>query len=162
KRSRLAVAAVVLLGLLVLAVAGGAGYLTYQRFSRGTIPDSDWVEFTPPDGGCHILMPGRPRTQTPRLSAPGVVNPSGDTVQGRTEDTAFFLIRATRTKEGTATPFSAVYAMEREAILGSFEGTLREERDIALGGHPGKEFHAALSEGKLLLVRMYLVRGGSS
>ncbi len=128
KRSRLYVAGVGLLGGIVVSVTIFAAFLIYQRFGRGELPDSAWLEFTPPDGRCRLLFPGQAHEQPATMHAPGLSN-----------------------------AVNTVYSIEREAMLRSVKGSLMEEKDITLDGHPGKEFHGSLPGESRLLVRVYAV-----
>jgi hypothetical protein len=131
-----------------------AGYWTRE------IPESAWVEFTPPDGRCRVLMPGLPDAEAAAVNVPGLVNAQKFTVF-REEGGASFLLTCS---EHTATvtgkeSFENLYGPLRDYILGKVEGSLTQEQDIVLNGQRGKEFQVALTKGGLMIGRVYLIRG---
>lgn len=50
--------------LLVLTVLGGGVGLIVYLVRNQTIPDAEWLPFTPPSNDCTVLMPGTPVPQT--------------------------------------------------------------------------------------------------
>jgi hypothetical protein len=148
------------IGLVVLALLSVGLYTWLGGYWTREIPDSAWVEFTPPDGRCRVLMPGLPDAEAAAVNVPGLVSAQKFTVS-REEGGASFLLTCSEHAASVTgkESFDDLYGPLRDYILGKVQGSLRQERDIALGGERGREFQVALTKGGLMVGRVYLIRG---
>jgi hypothetical protein len=149
------------IGLLVLASLSVGLYTWLAGHWTHEIPESAWVEFTPPDGRCRVLMPGVPDAEAATVNVPGLVKAQKFTVLG---STSFMLICSEHSATVTGKEsFNKLYSLLRDDIIGNLKvkGSLTHEMDLTLNGALGREFQVALPEGGLMVSRVYLIRGQS-
>jgi hypothetical protein len=144
----------IVLAIAGLGLLGGAAWVVVPHFWGG------WVEFVPEDGGCRVLMPGKPEAQLASKYGPGLASVRKFTVIRPRDDQVFILSVSSRSATDLVNAsFEELYDAQRDFILRSVNGKLVRERDISLDGHPGKEFQGQYSKGGSLVGRIYLVKG---
>lgn len=149
-----------LIGLVVMALLSVGLYAWLAGYGDREIPESAWVEFTPPDGRCRVLMPGLPDADVATVSAPGLVSGQKFTVFRDEGGASFMLTCSEHSAEITGRKtFDKLYPPLRDHMLDKVEGSLTQESDVVFNGQLGKEFQVALTKGGLLIGRVYLVRG---
>lgn len=122
---------------------------------------SDWRTLDPKGGGFSVLMPGKPTSTT-----------SSKTVDGQSMTT--FLWRSTpRTGQGFVVSYSdypagtidqsidAVYHYAIQGAVESTHGQVEAERDVRVGGYPGREAELSIrdstSGGKIKVIARYVL-----
>jgi len=98
----------------------------------------EWKEFSSPDGGYRLLMPGTPKGET---RAQGGVTVNAQTVE--LKDGAF-LVSYTDLPAGT--PFNSDAAIQGMAT--TYQGKVLSQADYAIGGKPGKGFELEINQPK--------------
>jgi hypothetical protein len=117
-----------------LLVAGiVAVVLIFRR--GGTIPESDWQEFTAPDGSCSVQMPGTPVPLKQTMN--GLTLQKYIVVRGK--ERVEFAVAYTDVPAGML-DLTAAAALERDSLKGVLDAEVAGERALSLGSHPGREF----------------------
>jgi len=154
------VAGSVVLLLLVLGL-GGEGPWHFLR--NKTIPQSEWQTFSPPNGGCTVLMPGTPTPQT--LDILGI---SAKTYQvERKKEKTYFAV----TMFDISPPFLRPSLLQdvanscRDAAKAHMDAvepgsTVTSESAISLGNLPGREYQITPPPTKrgTFITRLYLAK----
>src|SRR5579884_116253 len=154
------VAGSVVLLLLVLGL-GGEGPWHFLR--NQTIPQSEWQTFSPPNGGCTVLMPGTPTPQT--LDILGI---SAKTYQvERKKEKTYFAV----TMFDISPPFLRPSLLQdvanscRDAAKAHMDAvepgsTVTSESAISLGNLPGREYQITTPPTKrgTFITRLYLAK----
>ncbi len=158
------VAGGVMLLLLVLGVGGG---VLWYFLRNKTIPQSEWQTFSPPNGGCTVLMPGTPTPQT--LNILGI---SAKTYQvERKKEDAYFAL----TIFDISPPFLRPSLLE-DVARSSRDGAksrmdavepgskVTSESAISLGNLPGREYQLTPPPTKrgTFITRLYLAKIGNT
>jgi hypothetical protein len=141
-------------GLLAVVCGGVAFFL----FTRGSIRDSDWKEFSPPGGGYSVLLPG-----TPTLNNAALQGASGNKYLLELPRAHLeFAVAHVDFPGGAFAPGSlAVLAgAERDALMRQVNGKLLGERDVMLGNYPGREFQIDAAGKGVVIERLYLSQRG--
>jgi hypothetical protein len=154
-------------GLLFVGLAGAGAIagLIYWRMNKG-IDAAAWKDFSPPDGRCHVLMPGAPKDEPlPQnvMMMPGVANLQPKKYHLdllKTDRIGFALLTMNLPDEADMQgAFQLGYNAEREGALGNVTGgRLTAEAELTLDGYPVKEFQVTATDGGMVIERMYLVR----
>jgi hypothetical protein len=140
---------------------GSVGLYTNMKgwWGRG-IPRSAWTQFAPPDGRWQILLPGTPEVAPAAVHGDGVVTGHRYLVRRDDEIAAFFAIVSDRDAKVTGKQsFDQLYGPVREYILGFKDGEVIWETDVMHGSHAGRELQVQLTDGGILIARVFLVRG---
>jgi hypothetical protein len=124
-------------------------------------PLSGWKDFSPKGGGFRVTMPGRPEEKTRTVETPkGMVK---ITYYGIERDgLAFLVMRSDLPPDAIAGGARKTLDEARDAGVQKSGGTLRQEREIELDGHPGREMVLDLPDsrvrgGGIYRTRIYLV-----
>jgi hypothetical protein len=130
-------------------------------FQAADGPLKDWKEFSPKEGGFRVLMPGEPTKKTRKLETP-----QGDAVivtySIQTRKAAFLVIRSDLPPKVDVTDAKKLLDDARDKGVKNSGGTLRDEKEIELDGHPGREMTLELPDSKvkgggIYKTRIYLV-----
>jgi hypothetical protein len=141
-------------GLLAVVCGGVAFFL----FTRGSIPDSDWKEFSPPGGGYAVLLPG-----TPTLDNAVLQGANGNKyVLVLPKANLEFAVAHIDRPPGPLPPVSLAQmaGAERDALMRQVNGKLLGERDVMLGRYPGREFQIEAANKGVVIERLYLSQRG--
>lgn len=147
--------------LLLLLVGGGGALIWHFARSRGKdISQSEWQNFSPPNGDCSALMPGTPQFQ-PMTTLGITVNKYLVTRVGEKE---FFVVAFMNLGPDPIQPnvLEVAANAEREHIMRTLNGTAKSETSIALGNIPGREFQLAIVPHGTLIERIYLAKIGNT
>jgi hypothetical protein len=153
----LIISGITLLGLI------GAGALVgvYHRWNSG-IPANAWRDFSPPNGHCHILMPGKPVQQARRVDT-GLGNGQKYMVNLNKHKSSFVLCLWDFPQPALAQRiFEEAYKAERDHVVSVTRSKVVKETDITLDGCAGREFQVQDSRGTMLIERMYLIKRRAS
>lgn len=119
---------------------------------------ADFKEFTSQEGGFSVLMPGTPEEQTEQVDTlnelidmHNFAASKGDV--GYIVTYGDFPFSVTRVN----TPEKLLKDLQN-SVMGFGKGVQLEEKDITLGGYPGKELKVESADGKYIIYhRMYMV-----
>jgi len=133
-------------------------FLTGQTADR---PLQDWPDFSPRGGRFTVKMPGVPKAKTQTVETPsGTVK---ITSYGMERDGMAFMIMISELPPDTLKRNAKEVLDEaRDKGVQNSRGTLREEKEIELGGFPGREMILDLPDsrvrgGGIYRTRLYLV-----
>ena len=148
-------------GILFTAVvlASVAGTTVWWANQPKSVPAEAWHEFSPPDCGCSLDVPGPPMPLA-RLGVEGVVQftrmytwpPFGHDFDHRFRYLEFTEIASKRDL------LTELYAAELRRAQDELKGVLVEKTEISLGVHAGKEFQVRSADKELVVERIYLVK----
>lgn len=146
--------AVLFLGL----VGGGIGLIVYFVLNK-TIPDAEWQSFSPPNGGCTILMPGTPVPQT--MNMLGI--PLTQYQVERKKENAVFELAIFDLPPQLLRPnvLQDIVNGSRNAVVAQTNGTVKSETSITLGNMEGREYQIQKERGTLI-TRTYLTKIGNT
>lgn len=103
-------------------------------------PPARWKEFAATEGGFSILLPGTPKKSVRSISsAVGLVDLNTWTVD---RGTVAYMVAYTdypKNKIAGQSP-ATLLAQARDGAVSNVKGTISDESDITLSGHPGKKF----------------------
>ena len=117
-------------------------------------PELDWREVTSPGGGYSVLMPAAPETATRDVRLGGVTLAMSMT-SARKDGMAFGVAYA----EIPAGGHGDLLAAARDALVRNIDGRITADREIAIDGAAGREFHAegaAGGRGLRLAARVFI------
>lgn len=104
-------------------------------------PALDWREFSWPDGGFAVLLPGKPRSESRALALDGV-EVTMRMFSVRADGLAFGVGYADFPPGASEAVQSRRIAATRDALVTNIDGRLASQADIALDGHRGIDFRA--------------------
>jgi hypothetical protein len=144
----------------MMCVGGGVAALVYFAFNK-TIPDSDWQTFTPPNGGCTVLMPGTPVAQS--LPVPGLTI-TQYMVERKNINTAFAVAFCDVPPQNVRPSLLRDVAnSSRDGILAKMSGgKVISEAEISLGNMPGREYQIQPTTRGTFIGRVYLAKIGGT
>jgi hypothetical protein len=111
-------------------------------------PLHDWKEVSPPGSGFRVKSPDAFKERSRTVETPkGAVKV---TLYGVERDAAGFIISRTEYPPGVVDGDpKKVLDEARDVGVRNCEGTLREEKEIALAGHPGREMIVDVPESRM-------------
>jgi hypothetical protein len=124
-------------------------------------PLHGWKDFSPKGGGFQVKMPGVPEQNTRTVKTPK--GPVKITQYGIEHDgVAFLVFRSGLPPDAVTGDARKVLDEARDAGVRNSRGTLKEEKEIQLDGHPGRDMLLDLPEsrmrgGGIYRARVYLV-----
>ena len=104
-------------------------------------PALDWREFSWPDGGFAVLLPGKPRSESRPIVIDGV-EVTLRMFSVRAEGLAFGVGYADFPPGGGAAARERRLAATRDALVGNIDGRVTSESEVTLDGHRGLDFRA--------------------
>jgi hypothetical protein len=122
---------------------------------------ADWKDFSPKAAGFRVRLPGVPKEKSQKIEATQGITQV--TLWGiEREGIAFMVIRSELPPDAVAGGAKMTLDEARERGVQKSGGTLREEREIVLDGHPGREMVLDLPDsqvrgGGIYRARIYLV-----
>jgi WD40 repeat protein len=139
---------------------GALGFLAITLlFPAGGVPPAAWQTFSPPDGSFRVRMPGTPTRQSKTTPSPtGPVTYVTFVTEHKAED-LFCSVGYMDFSPAALQqiPLQQRFAGARDGARARVPGAVVEgERDITLGGHPGKEFVFGVAGKVRFVARVYL------
>ncbi len=119
-----------------------------------------WKEFESKEGGFSVMMPGPPAEKRQTFNTQlGSVDARFFTVEAERGSSVYMVVYGDYPEALMATEDKGLLLdAARDGAVGNIQGTLLSEREISIGGHPGRELQVQSSDGKLSLqIRIYLV-----
>jgi hypothetical protein len=125
------------------------------------VPLDDWKDISPKDGGFSVKMPGVPEEKSQKIEA--IQGPAQITLWGIERDGAAYMVIRTELPPAVVAggPRKTLDEARDKGVRKS-GGTLREEKEIEMNGHPGRELVLDLPDsrfrgGAIYKTRIYLV-----
>jgi hypothetical protein len=119
------------------------------------IPEADWAEFRPPEGGCRILQPGPPSWILP--------TPKGERYWWlrKAEHSEFLLVCGTPAEKQDSNAVPELLAIDRDRLLRTFAGTkVTRDESTTFAGFPAQEIEVRGPGGQIFVMRGFLVGKG--
>lgn len=107
----------------------------------GCTPERDWRAFEWPQGGFSVLLPGKPRKEARTVKIDGTPVPL-EMLSLQTKGAAYGIGYADFPPGATAEAQVRRLAAARDQLVGNIAGELKSDKEINVGGHPGREFRA--------------------
>jgi hypothetical protein len=142
------------------AVFWSVFFITFMFLVGGAnLARREWRVYSSAEGGFELLGPGTPTVNTTVLNAPsGPVEQhsiSFDPAGALSFGVAYLDIHPSRLAEGV----DAILSDAVGAMASGAEKTLLDDKEISLGGHPGREFGIRTQKGQTTRARVYVMRG---
>lgn len=119
-----------------------------------------WKEFTPKDGSFTVLFPGSPTELKKTVKTPtGVVDVLLFEMSVSPGD-GKFIVGWSEFPDGSIKAGTEDKRLDnaRDGAVASCKGTLKREKSLLLGGHPGRELHIEIEGKAMVVMRMYAVK----
>jgi WD40 repeat protein len=146
-------------GCLALVLGGCTGLIVYLAVFRDrTIPDAEWLTFTPPGGGFTVSLPGTPATRSQVLNGLPVTKYEVK----RPKDDKLFLVACIDLDARLIRPniLDEMAKGERDNMVRASNSTVTREEPVFLGGIEGREFELRAPDGSVGISRIFLAKAG--
>jgi hypothetical protein len=150
--------ATVLIGFVVVVVVMSATVF-YLGYRSGKLPDTDWTEFTAPDGSFTVALPGRPtEADVDPVSESSLAGGKSYTVRRWYAQTTAWvrysnlepgLVQKLRTDSDRVVAAGALRVV-RDRELVRFKGTITKEAEVRLDAGWGVEIHMDTPDGPVV------------
>jgi hypothetical protein len=108
-------------------------------------PERDWRELQWPQGGFSVLLPGKPRKEARTVKIDDTAVPL-EMLSLQTKGAAYGVGYAEFPPGATPEAQARRLTAARDQLVANIAGELKSDKEISVGGHPGREFRA---EGKV-------------
>jgi hypothetical protein len=109
--------------------------------TAGCSPERDWREFEWTQGGFSVLLPGKPRKEARTVKIDDTAVPL-EMLSLQTKGAAYGVGYADFPPGGSREVQARRLAAARDQLVGNIAGELKSDKEISVGGHPGREFRA--------------------
>jgi hypothetical protein len=108
-------------------------------------PERNWRELEWPQGGFSVLLPGKPRKEARTVKIDDIAVPL-EMLSLQTKGAAYGVGYADFPPGASPETQARRLAAARDQLVANIAGELKSDKEISVGGHPGREFRA---EGKV-------------